>query len=328
MIDDIKERYTTGNSFRAKAEAHQRHYRAQILNIPYETWGHILGEKDANTGKNFVNRAAFKAAEDRKTLGKGIAARTFNNMLSSQAMCFNMFTLLDQYKSMAVKALEPFFPSLYQVDDIIIEHTPSVDIFGDQSEVGGVDCDVLLHGKTEIGRPIIIVLETKYVEREFSTCGFRRKKRKLDQQNCPENIELTGHKENCLYKQKKQYKYWERTERYALLKPDALPERGCPFSGPLWQLWVNFTLAHAEAERADNGEAYFGIIAPHGNKELLTGDGSSGTIADFKRLLQHPEKVVYIDSDRFILSIQELAKSVSLDVSQWADSLASRYILT
>lgn len=330
MVEEMEEKiYTSGNSFRAKAEAHQRRYRAETLKIRAGVWGHFLTQEDADSGKNFVNEAAYQAALKRKECGKGVADRTLNNMLSSQAMCFNIFTLFDSHKDIAVKVLSQFFPSLMSVTEIEIEHTPDNGIFGDQSGRGGVDCDVLLHGGTKDNQPVTIVLETKFVEQEFSICGFRKSEREKHHQiMCPDDICLRENTNSCLYVSKKNYKYWERSREYSILKSNALPDRGCPFAGPLWQLWVNFTLAHAEADSYTSGEAYFGIIAPQGNKRLLGDDQSPKIIEGFKSLLQNPQNVVYIDSDQLILSMKDFVSQNKPELSEWVDKLIARYIIT
>ena len=60
------------------------------------------------------------------------------------------------------------------INDIEIEYTPSKTIFNDQSGKGGVDCDALLQYWGDSGKRSILVIETKYVETEFSICGFRK----------------------------------------------------------------------------------------------------------------------------------------------------------
>ena len=86
--------YTSGTSFRARAEARQRKYRAEVLRHGYEKWGHFLDDTGVAAGANFVSTAAHEKAKARDTVGKGVGDRTFRNMLASQAMCFNVFAPL------------------------------------------------------------------------------------------------------------------------------------------------------------------------------------------------------------------------------------------
>src|SRR5437588_378311 len=80
---------TNGTSFRVRAERRQREYRAQVLQVGWRGWGHLLEPGAADAGRNFLTDAALRAARRRELAGKGVDhQRTFGNMLSSQAMCF------------------------------------------------------------------------------------------------------------------------------------------------------------------------------------------------------------------------------------------------
>lgn len=76
---------------------------------------------------------AQAAAVRRRDAGQGVAERTFQNMPSSQAMCFNPFAPLADDTDLATAVLGPFLPGLVRVDAIAIEHTPAADVFGDQT---------------------------------------------------------------------------------------------------------------------------------------------------------------------------------------------------
>jgi hypothetical protein len=54
MMIERKEIYTTGNSFRAVAEAKARDYRKAILKLPFGDYGHFLTDLDAQKGMNFL----------------------------------------------------------------------------------------------------------------------------------------------------------------------------------------------------------------------------------------------------------------------------------
>ncbi len=171
--------YTRDNSFRAKAEAHARRYRARVLQLTeYGKYGHFLADGDAHRGCNFLpslRKEILDALITRKNRGKGVLlSRTTGNMLSSQAMCFNLFVPLNQDKQLASRLLGEVLSEPIAIErDIAIEYTPSNSIFGDQFGQGGVDCDALIRYVNSEGRNGLIVCETKYVEKEFSTCGFR-----------------------------------------------------------------------------------------------------------------------------------------------------------
>lgn len=70
---------TRGKSFRARAEARQREYRANVLGAGCAEWGHWLDETATKAGQNFVVAEAHTAARERAGSGKGVGARTFQN---------------------------------------------------------------------------------------------------------------------------------------------------------------------------------------------------------------------------------------------------------
>lgn len=312
--------YTKGNSFRARAEARQREYRANVLKVKPRKYGHFLDEGSALAGANFILPEIHKAVQIRREAGKGVAFRTSDNMLSSQAMGFNVFTPLANRHKLAAKVLKEFFPSLESVKSISIEHTPDKSIFRDQSGHGGVDCDVLVRGTDHQGRGMVIVIEIKFVEPKFSGCGFRkpgRSKQKLDV--CPDEVPVFHDRENCLYVHNKGYRYWEWSDQLSVLSDRAIPESGCPFGAGHWQLWVNYVLAHAEADNLYAKQAFFGVCAPRKNDRLLK---NGQVMESFRELVREPERVVFLDVDRMLAV---LAKTIPPELSKWLDQLNHRY---
>jgi hypothetical protein len=77
-------------------------------------------------------------------------------------------------EDLVMRTLSPFIRQLAAVNKLKIEFIPDEDIFGDQSKFGGVDSDVCILGETDAKQTMIILLETKFEEREFSACGFRK----------------------------------------------------------------------------------------------------------------------------------------------------------
>jgi hypothetical protein len=312
--------FRKGNSYRARAEARQREYRARTLRVAHGVYGHLLARSAAAEGRNFVSPEAFAAAQERQRAGKGVAARTFENMLSSQAMCFNLFAPLSLRPALAAEALRPFIPGLGSVTAVWIEYTPPSDVFSDQSGRGGVDCDLLIEGRNTRGETLLLVVETKFVEPEFSTCGFRKAGRaEKGHEVCPDDVCVRADKSVCLYVSTKGYTYWQRTEEHAILAPDALPAAGCPFSGESWQLWVNLALAYEEARRRAATDVRFAVCASPNNESLLQG----GVVLDeFRSLLQHPDRVHLIDLDALLRHVQTVAPP---ELGTWAMALSERY---
>jgi hypothetical protein len=329
--------YTRGDSFRARAEARQREYRVKHLaGAGWSEYGHLLDEAAADAGRNFVTEVARAAAIERRDQGKGVAPRTFDNMLSSQAMCFNLFAPLRENPDLGARVLQRMVPGLRRLAKLEFEHTPAPEVFGDQTGSGGVDCDLLIEAELDGGAIAIITVETKFVETGFSICGFRKPGRaKKERAVCPEDVAVNADHASCLYASRKQYRYWERSDELATLRPGAIDAVGCPFAGGEWQLWVNHTLAHAEAKRAGADRALFLVCAPEGNAELLgkkrgppepgaQGQPPPQTILDqFSRRLVSPTTFGLLPLDKLLGAIATEARTPG--ETSWARALALRY---
>lgn len=319
MTTDLGPVYTKGTSYRARAEARQRLYRAS-LGVGHGRYGHVLSQEAADAGCNFVLAEAFEAARARQRAGKGVAPRTFENMLSSQAMAFNLFAPLVTRLELATQVLSPFVPGLAAVKSIELEHTPPGDVFNDQSGRGGVDCDLFIEGTNGEGKPLVLVIETKLVEPELSTCGFKKPGRTTKGLDvCLDDVAVRADRTACLYTRNKGYAYWQRSDEHDLLADTALAETGCPFAGANWQLWVNLALAHEEAKRRGAKDVRFAVCASTNNTALLEG----GKVLDgFRALLRRPEAVHHMDLDALLARVEEVAPE---GLITWARALSARY---
>ncbi len=316
-------KYTSGKSFRAIAEFNARKYR--ILNLKlskYDKYGHIFTDEDAEFGLNYLlslRKEIKSAIEFRYAKGKGIdIQRTSKNMLSSQAMCFNLFVPLNLDKKIFSKLFDYLIGDVKEIhQDIDIEYTPPRTVFNDQSTIGGVDCDALLRYVNYSDEECLMVIETKYVEKEFSICGYRKSGQK---DKCPVDTILKNDFSNCRYQYKKQYNYWKVAQDSGLYDMNKIEKMHCPFGGALWQLWTNFSLAYALAR--DNNKAEFNFVVIYPRKNIhLSEDGK--VFSKFKSLLNHPEKfnVVYLEDIISALLDKKTVKSVP----KWAIEFAEKY---
>ena len=321
-IDEGKA-YTKGNSFRAIAEALARKYRAEKLRLKdYDAYGHRLTTEDGNRGENFLPSLRgdiLRAVKERQAIRKGIDfARTSKNMLSSQAMCFNLFVPLNRDKQLAARLFHFLIGGIRSIDDdIAYEYTPCKCIFGDQSGKGGVDCDVLVRYVGKNGGKGLVVIETKYVETKFSTCGFRKYGQK---DPCPVNTVVKDDYSNCRYHYKKNYSYWRVAGESSLYQMERLHSQPCPFGGSLWQLWTNLSLAYALAKENQYSEFKYVVICPRSNT-ILSQDNE--VFDGFKSILRRPEvfKVIYLEDIGEALRDE----SVVQKRDPWIDEFISRY---
>lgn len=316
-MSNLGKTYTKGDSFRAMAEAQQRRYRAEVLELSDDgQYGHRLSLEAAKGGHNFVVPVAHEAMVARAKSRKGISlARTEGNMLSSQAMCFNIFAPLDNAEGRKALAgvLGRFVGDMGSIKKISFEYSPPNSVFGDQSSEGGVDCDLLI--EFERG---VLGIEIKFAEEAFSSCGFCGPKKG---RRCAEGIALDASRSACLYQSKKKYHYWARSEKLATLRPGSIQAAGCPFDGPMWQLWVNHTLIQVEAKRRST-RGVFAVCAPAGNKALTAG----GVVDRFKAVLS--------DEATFaLIGLESLVEALAAELggkAKWAGWLAGvkgRYVV-
>lgn len=313
--------YTHGESFRARAEALARKFRVSDLCVGHAEHGHWLEESAANAGRTFLHPAALAAAEARAARGKGVERkRTFKNMLSSQAFCFNLFGPLAHDPSgvtLASQLFSAFIPDLVRVRSIEIEYTPAFEVFRDQSGRSGVDCDVLIEFENASGQFCVLVIETKFVEEAFSDCSHRRRN------ECPTDVIVGRSFSGCRYASKNNFAYWQRTAESRSLHLPIVEQHGCPFGGSLWQIWVNHTLAHAEAKRRGAERAMFAVCAPEGNEALQAG----ARLDDYRTLATDPRTVVFLSIERLLDRLVELCASQDA-WRNWALSLRKRYAVT
>jgi hypothetical protein len=315
--------YTKGKSFRAVVEAKARKYRTIELNLPdYDTYGHILTDKDSKRGMNFLPSMREEIYRDvirRNEKGKGVdIIRTTKNMLSSQAMCFNLFAPLNKNKKLAASFFNFLLGNVLEIkENVDFEYTPLKSIFNDQSGKGGVDCDALLTYTNKQGKSSILVIETKFVEPEFSICGFRKRNQN---DTCPSETVILKDYSNCRYHHKKKYNYWKVAEESNLFKMDLIHTIHCPFGGSLWQLWTNMSLAYALAKERGIEDFSYAIICPERNYRLLN---NGKTFDTFKKLLVNPNKLKII----YLLEVKSTLEKVKPDFSDtiWIDEFISRY---
>jgi len=168
--------------FTAKYRKMQSEYRANVLEVkfgkgPNENsdtyYGNMLVNGD-KTGLNFISDAAFKFAKQ-KVLDKQINKvmtidkfRLFNNMLSSQPMCFNLFAdlreLLLTNQSEVSRIVKSLFKELNWIDkvtyiDVEFIPVPISDYTNDRSAF-----DAMILVEDSIGKKGLISIETKYTD--------------------------------------------------------------------------------------------------------------------------------------------------------------------
>jgi hypothetical protein len=315
--------YSRGNSFRAIAEAKAREYRVSELNLDtFDKYGHILTDHDAEIGMNFLpsmRNEILEAVKKRREIGKGIhLQRTTKNMLSSQAMCFNLFVPLNSDLGFASAFIRFLLGDVKEIRDRIqYEYTPSNTIFNDQSVRSGVDCDILLTYINNDNQKSLLVIETKFVETEFSICGFRKSKQR---DKCPNSTVISTDFSNCRYDYKKGYNYWKVANESGLFDMNFIQRNSCPFGDSKWQLWTNMSLAFALSKEMGCSEFSYAVVCHEKNNEL---SNNGKTFDEFRNLLKNPNKFKVI----YLCDIKEAFEKMegSYFNREWALEFINRY---
>ena len=170
------------NSYTGRIRAHQGWWRLNVLN---EKAGINPVLKNCNvcntiidgeaTGKNFLTKntlAVTKSTLENRTpldSGKIEENRLYNNLLSSQPLCFNFFGELDKDREFGLKVLRSFWKDVTRLNKVLFEYSPPENYTEDGSAFDiGFDVD-FGNKKGFIG------LECKYTD----TFSFKPKKSKI-----------------------------------------------------------------------------------------------------------------------------------------------------
>ena len=163
---------------------HQSWWRAFVLAedegphpIPKEenkTIGSSINHGEINY-LNFLSKNAIKAVKDtlsdrNNSRDKGLIKedRLFNNLLSSQPLCFNFFGELKYNLPLATELIRSFYPDVIEVTDILFEFAPNATFNNDNSAH-----DIAIEFIAENNKKGLIGLECKYTE-PFSPKEYKK----------------------------------------------------------------------------------------------------------------------------------------------------------
>lgn len=288
--------YRQGNTWQCERYAHMaevnadsgiRRFGPSKLGAAYQ---HLLHPDDAL--HNFLgDERTLRAVRDRFAGHKaGDLQRALTNMVASQPCCFNLFAPLWRDRQLTDRLFSALLDRPVQVQHLEIEFTPNTwvglpgferhadESIGDQSERAGTDADVAVFYTDGNGRRGVVLIEFKYIEAEFSTCGSYRSPSKGPRiragcdaadwyaQRIAPHLAHKPKQPDCGYLK---YANWDLLERSSVLDAaavKALP--GCPFKGGMNQIWRNLLLAERVAEARRLDEFHFWVLSPVQNTYL------------------------------------------------------------
>ncbi len=150
------------SGFLSRKRLHQSIFRAEVLNLPYETYGNYLTKEDGEKGYNFYNDfGIFQAVKRYRKYNVPL----YSNMLRSEHIPFNFFIPLNINKRFCRDILSEFFnPNIKTIDRIEIEYAPQQKerYLNDRTSF-----DVYIEYTSSYSTRGIIGIEVKYTEREY-----------------------------------------------------------------------------------------------------------------------------------------------------------------
>ena len=152
------------SGFLKMARLHQSQYRANILKLPFDTYGNYLTKDAAQSGHNFYSGfGIFDAVKKRypNKYSKSLSA----NMLRSEHIPFNIFIPLDYDKNFCKNIFNEFLQnSIEEIVQIKIEYAPppKLKYLNDNTSF-----DTYIEYKHVDGSLGILGVEVKYTEREY-----------------------------------------------------------------------------------------------------------------------------------------------------------------
>ena len=143
-------------------------------------------------------------------------------------------------------------------------------LLGDKSERAGTDADIAIAYLDKAGVKRLWLIEHKFLEAEFTTCGGARSKGRKACHSCKHSMEsLIKDPSPCYYHEHCHYKYWEVTKRHQ--HEFARSEnQECPFALGLNQLWRNQVLGWAieDSQELPFKSVHFSVLRHPDNHAL------------------------------------------------------------
>jgi hypothetical protein len=153
---------TDPTGFLRRARLHQSKFRAQVLNLPFDSYGNYLTREDGEIGKNFYQGfGIFEAVKKYRKYNKPL----YSNMLRSEHIPFNFFMPLNLNKTFCKNVLNEFFNgSIQTIERIEIEFAPKP---REKYLNDATSFDSYIEYSRNDNSKGIIGIEVKYTEKEY-----------------------------------------------------------------------------------------------------------------------------------------------------------------
>jgi hypothetical protein len=290
-----KDDHIDPSGFLKNARLHQSKFRAEVLNLPCDTYGNYLTKKDGESGFNFYN--GFGIFEAVKVRYKKYNKPLYSNMLRSEHIPFNLFIPFKHNFEYCRSVFNEFFANnIKTIDHIEIEYAPKPKqkYLNDSTSFDAY----IEYTRTNNTRGIIGI-EVKYTEKEYRiTEGSTEWKTVNDPSS----------------------KYYTVSEQSKLYKPDAfklLP------TDDFRQVWRNHILGESILQvDVDKFKSFTSVtFFPKGNAHF------SKISSEYMDMLVGNElKFLPITYEDFLNACQRHCPDS--DYLDWLNYLRARYIIT
>ena len=287
--------YSKDTDFSAFARLLQSKWRAK-KDLKEGKLGNFLDTDFSITSKaNFltenIKELVTREISQSKSTGALIKQpRIWNNLLSSQPLCFNLFGELHFDLELATKFFGKLFPGKIEtVTSIKFEYSPgrgNKQYIGDHS---AFDVFIEYHNKGKNG---FIGIEVKYAE------SLKEETKEMADKNFKDT-------------------YADLTKSCNLFKSDSLVQLRLP---PFSQIWRDHLLAISIVKKHDYDEGFFVFLFPSKNSQCQKGVDDYKTYLSFENEDKSMFSPRYLDD--FILTLRKLRNDT------WTRELEDRYIGT
>jgi hypothetical protein len=203
------------------------------------------------------------------------------NLRSSQVCCFNILFPLKKDKDLAKLVLEPLLPQVKDIEDIEFEYTGpcgTTKWLGEPPEgkrgQNRTSIDAAIWWKDNMDKQCITLLEWKYTERSFGSCGGYESNSNVKKKHCW-TLDAAGiHPgSKCFLTAggpQRSRRYWEHLAEADIDNIKFKDIKGCPFRGPFYQILRQSLLAEHLRQKLDNiNKVEVAVLSFAGNESLL-----------------------------------------------------------
>jgi hypothetical protein len=284
---------TDPTGFLKQARLYQSKFRAEILNLPCDTFGNYLTKEDGEIGKNFYEGfGIFEAVRKYRKYNKPL----YSNMLRSEHIPFNFFVPFNLNKTFCTDVFNEFFNgSIQTIERIEIEFAPKPK---EKYLNDATSFDTYIEYSRNDNSKGIIGIEIKYTEKEYGL--------KSD----------STQEKNILDKTSKYYTVSELSKLYISQAIYKLP------SDKFRQVWRNHLLGESILIADSDKFKYFTAVTlfPKGNLHFIK------TSKEYIDLLENNDrKFLSLTYESFFAACFKHCPDDNY--KKWLDYLKSRYII-